>query len=226
MCLRRTTKRNVSWPFVTRYEQHEGPLKRSFLHQKVFRLRDAERRRLEDRRRRAVPRGVEHGAGEDFGRGDVVGKQARQQRKQRPRDGVGDAVQLRLRGLAVHRQNRGRPEHVRGLERQPQQRVLGRAFDARPHRPALFAAVGAAAGHIDKGHLRIEPRQRGGGGEGEVVGDAAIFVFRLPRCGDAEAEEAGVVAGEVGLDVGVVVEIGADDLAQFRMLLSCDSPAD
>src|SRR5205807_7475114 len=35
MCLRRTRPRNVSWPAVTRYEQHSTPLKRSFRHQKV-----------------------------------------------------------------------------------------------------------------------------------------------------------------------------------------------
>src|SRR3954468_1933231 len=45
---------------------------------------DAERRRLEDRRRRTVPLSVEHLPREDFGRGDVIRKQARQQRKQRP----------------------------------------------------------------------------------------------------------------------------------------------
>jgi hypothetical protein len=35
MCLRRTRPRNVSWRFVTRYEQHNTALKRSFHHQKV-----------------------------------------------------------------------------------------------------------------------------------------------------------------------------------------------
>src|SRR5438445_318031 len=105
MCLRRTRQRNVSWPVVTRYEQHTTPLMRSFQHQKV--------------------------------------------------------LPLRIRNA-----------------------------------------------------------------DGSRIGDAAGFVFRLARCRHAEAEKAGVVAGELGFDVGVVVEIGANDLAQLRMLLSCDSPPD
>jgi hypothetical protein len=54
-----------------------------------------------------------------------------------------------------------------------------------------------------------------GRGEGEVVGDAAVGGLAHADRGHAQAEEAGVVAGEV--EVGEVGEVGVDDLAKLRV---------
>ena len=46
-----------------------------------------------------------------------------------------------------------------------------------------------------------------------------VFRFVHAGGGDAEREETGVEAGELGLDAGVVEEIRVDEFAEFGLLL-------
>jgi Aspartyl protease/PDZ domain len=51
------------------------------------------------------------------------------------------------------------------------------------------------------------------------VGELGVLCFVDAGGGDAEGEDAGVEAGELRLDVGVVEEVGVDELAEFGVLL-------
>jgi len=111
----------------------------------------------------------------------------------------------------VQRLNDCRPEDVCALERQRQQRVFRRTFHARPHRPPALRAVGPRAGDIDERHPRRD--QLPGHVERHVVRHAPVAVLRHPGRGNAEAEKAGVVSGEVER-----VEVADVRFLQFRVL--------
>jgi hypothetical protein len=91
-------------------------------------------------------------------------------------------------------------EHVCGFEGEFQEVVLGFAFDASPHGTAMLGAVGAGSGDVDECHAGVEFCEGSGCGEGEVVGDVGVLLLGHSGGGHSEAEEAGVVAGQVGLD--------------------------
>ena len=97
--------------------------------------------------------------------------------------------------------------------------VFGFAFDACPHAAALLGRVGSGSGDVEEDHVGIEFRQRAGGCEGEVISEVGVFHFVHTGGGDAETEEAGVEASELGFDGRVVEEIGVDEFAEFGVLL-------
>lgn len=113
-----------------------------------------------------------------------------------------------------------RTKHVSGPERKFEEVVFGFAFDAGPHDAAAFGRVGAGAGDVNERHVGVESGECGGGGEGEVVGEVGVFRFVHAGGGDAEREEAGVEAGELGLDGGVVEEVGVDEFAELGIVLA------
>jgi hypothetical protein len=79
---------------------------------------------------------------------------------------------------------------------------------------------------VDEDHAGVEPQQRPRGGDGHLIGDAAVVGLAHPGGGDAEAEEAGVEACELAFDRAVVEQIGMDDLAQLGMALPGRTAAD
>src|SRR6478735_3952358 len=111
-------------------------------------------------------------------------------------------------------------------ERQLQHRILGAALDARPHDLALLATVGACAGNQDEDGLRARLHKRLRRRDRHVIGDAAVVGLRHANRADAEAEEAGVEAGKLGLQGGEISHIGMYELPQFRIDLPDGPPAD
>jgi hypothetical protein len=71
------------------------------------------------------------------------------------------------------------------------------------------------------GALRQECLRRG---KGEVEGDAAVLLLGEARGGDAEAEEPGVIPGELGLDRGEGGEVLVDELPQLVVALPGGAP--
>jgi hypothetical protein len=120
----------------------------------------------------------------------------------------------------MKRLNEAGAEHVSCAEEKFEEIVFGLAFDAGPHDAAVFGGVSASAGDVEEGHGGVELRQRRGCGEGEVVGEVLVLLFGHSGGGDAEGEEAGVEAGELGLDGGVVEEVGVDELPEFGVVLT------
>ncbi|WP_433984552.1 hypothetical protein RBB78_07365 [Tunturiibacter empetritectus] len=58
------------------------------------------------------------------------------------------------------------------------------------------------------------------------MGDVGVLRLGHAGRGDAETEEAGVVAGEVGFDGGVVEEICVHEFAEFGVMLAGWAAAD
>jgi len=79
----------------------------------------------------------------------------------------------------------------------------------------MFAAVGARAGDVAKGHLRVELCQELREVQCQVVGDVLILFLAHADGGDAEAEIASVVSNQLRLDRREIEEIGMNDFAQF-----------
>ncbi len=119
----------------------------------------------------------------------------------------------------MQRLNHPGPKQVHRLERQAQQGVFGLALDPRPHRLARLGAVGAGAGHIDKGHLRIEPRQGAGGDQGEVIGEVGVLGFIHARRRHAEAEEACIKALQQVFQRLEVQHVAVQHLVQLAVFL-------
>ena len=105
------------------------------------------------------------------------------------------------------------PEHIGRFEGEFEDVVFCFAFDASPHAAVALGAVGSGSGDVDERHGWVELCERGRGGEGKVVGDAGVLGLGHAGGGDADAEEAGVEAGEIGLDGGVVEEIAVNELS-------------
>ena len=72
----------------------------------------------------------------------------------------------------------------RRRERESQHRVFGLSFDARPHDPAVFGAVGTLAGDVDERHRRVQTAERFSGGQRDSVGDPLVVGLRHPVGGD------------------------------------------
>ena len=87
-------------------------------------------------------------------------------------------------------------------------------------------AVCTGAGNVDENHFRIQARKSFRGGDGDAVGDVCVGFFRHAGGGDAEAEEAGVEAGELRFDRRIIPKIGVDDLAQLGISLAGGGAAD
>ena len=120
----------------------------------------------------------------------------------------------------MHWLNGSRAEHVGGVEGELEDVVFGFAFDASPHGAAALGRVGAGSGDVKEGHVGVEAGEGGGGGEGQVVGEVGVFCFVHAGGGDAEGEEAGVVAGELRFDGGVVEEVVVDEFSEFGVVLA------
>jgi hypothetical protein len=77
----------------------------------------------------------------------------------------------------------------------------------------------AGAGHIDKRHLRIEPRQRTGGDQGEVIGELGVLGFIHPRRRNAEAEETRIKALQQIFQGLEIQHVAVQHLMQLTVLL-------
>jgi hypothetical protein len=95
-------------------------------------------RALQNRFRIAIARHLDHGAAELFAGRHVVRRGSHHPGQQRRGDSVDCVDPGGLRPDAVQRLDAGRPEHVRRLERQLQEIVLGLALDPRPSQRALL----------------------------------------------------------------------------------------
>ena len=74
---------------------------------------------------------------------------------------------------------------------------------------------------------KVEAGEGLGHREGEVVvGKLRVFFFGHARRGDSRAEEAGVVAGELGFDGGEVHKVWDNQLVELWVLLSGGASAD
>jgi hypothetical protein len=162
---------------------------------------------------------AKHGAAELFGRGDVLREPGFEEREYWIEDGVEGLIELCLGADAVERLDGSRAEHVGGFEGELEEIVFGFAFDAGPHGAAAFGRVGASSGDVEEGHLRVESCEGCGSGEGEVVGEVLVLRLVHPGGGDAKGEEAGVEAGELGFNGGVVEEVGVDEFVEFGVVL-------
>ena len=100
-----------------------------------------------------------------------------------------------------------------------QQRVLRPPLDPRPHDSPTLAAVRPAARDVDEGHPRIEPGQRPGYGQCQIIGEPRVALLRESRRRDPETEEAGVEARELGLDGAEVGRVGHHQVAQLLVRL-------
>jgi len=173
-----------------------------------------------------MPGDLKHRTAELLCSRDRFGEGGFQKRKDGLEDRVEDLVEASLRPDAVKRLDDARTKHIGDSKGKFEEVVLGLAFDAGPHAASAFGGVGARAGDIKEGHLRVEFCERGCGCHGEVVGEVLIFgLFHAGR-GDAKGEEAGVVTGEFGFDVGVVEEVGVNELVKFGVVLVCRSTHD
>src|SRR6266508_2731470 len=98
-----------------------------------------------------------------------------------------------------------------------------KAFSVRPltcpHGAPALGAVGTRTGHVDEGHVRVLLRHARRRGHREVVRDAPVLVLAHPGRGDTEAEEAGVVAGELVLHSGEIEEVPVAELGQLSVAL-------
>ncbi|MEU4427217.1 DMT family transporter [Actinoplanes sp. NPDC024001] len=143
-----------------------------------------------DARGEAGAGGAQHGPAHRVGGGHVLRDHPAQERQQRGGQGVGGVVPAGLRADAVRRLDETGAEGV-AVREEVQDLVLGAALHPGPHDPAV--RVGARAGDVDEGELRVQPRQGAGRGHREVVGDAGVSGLVQADRGDAETVEAGVV---------------------------------
>jgi hypothetical protein len=169
---------------------------------------------------------VEHGAADLLGGGDVARERGFYERKDGAEDVVEELVELCFGADAVEGLDEAGAEHVGSAEGEFEEVVFGAALDAGPHGAAAFAGVGSGAGDVDEGHPGVEAGEGGGSGESEVVGEVGVLCFGHAGGGDAETEEAGVEACELGFDGGVVEEVGVDEFAELGVLLLARSADD
>jgi hypothetical protein len=91
-------------------------------------------------------------------------------------------------------------------------------------RPSSLLSV--PTGNVEEDHRRIQPRQRAGGGQRQIVSHRAILGFAQAGGRNPQAEETGVVAGELRLQRRQITQIGHRKLAQFGVALRQRAPAD
>src|SRR5258706_12623260 len=102
------------------------------------------------------------------------------------------------------------------LEREPQQRVLGFPFDARPHGPPTFRAVSTFARNITEREPASGRRcQRRRGGKREVVRQLVVLALAQSDGRDAQTVEARIEVGECRLEVPEVGEVRVHDLTDL-----------
>jgi hypothetical protein len=118
---------------------------------------------------------LKHGAADLLGGGDIFGECGLEDGQHWGEHGVEGLVEAGLGADAVQRLDKSGAKHIGGAEGEFEDVVFGPAFDPSPHDAAAFGRVGAGAGDVDEGHLRIEFREGGGGGEGEVVGEVGVL---------------------------------------------------
>lgn len=140
--------------------------------------------------REAGSGGAQHGPAELVGGDDVLRDDPPQDRDQRCGERVSGVVPAGLGTDALGRLDETGTKGV-AVREELHDLVLGAALDACPHEPAV--RVGAGAGDVDEGQVRVQPRQRAGGCHREVVGDPRVGGLVQTDRGDAEAVEAGVV---------------------------------
>jgi probable blue pigment (indigoidine) exporter len=140
----------------------------------------------------AVPGDPEHRAAEPVGAGQVLRRDPVEQREQRAGQRVDGVVPADLGPGAVRRPDDSGPERV-AVREHLDDLVLGAALDPLPHLPA--GRVGAGAGDVDEGQVRVDLLQRARGGDREVVGDPGVRRLVHAHRRDPEAVEAGVVSG-------------------------------
>jgi probable blue pigment (indigoidine) exporter len=115
--------------------------------------RSAQVRVLDDVAAEAGARGPQHGPAEAVGGGDVFRRDALEQRGQRGRDRVREAVDPGLGSGAVGGLDEARPERV-AVREHLDDRVLGARLDPRPHRAA--ARAGAGPRDVHEGQVGVD----------------------------------------------------------------------
>src|SRR5438270_10293063 len=115
------------------------------------------------------------------------------------------AVERRLRFDSMQRLDQSRTEHICGRERQLDQSIFRASLHSRPHASSSFRSVSALTGNIDKGHRRIQSAENFCRRKSNAIGDPPILLFFHSAGRHAEAEKAGVEAGEACL-YRVIVE--------------------
>src|SRR5271154_738708 len=100
-------------------------------------------------------RRLNHDAGKLFGGGHVLREERLQQRVDGPNHRVESAIPIRLGFSSMQRLNVARTKHVRGLEGQAQQRVLGLPLHASPDGAPAFSTVSSGARYINECHVWV-----------------------------------------------------------------------
>ncbi|MDI6101604.1 DMT family transporter [Actinoplanes sp. NEAU-A12] len=113
----------------------------------------------------------QHGPAHLAGGGDEARRDPADHRDQRREQRVSGVVPAGLRADPVSRLDEAGAERVTVAE-EVHDLALGAGLDPRPHQPAV--RVGALAGDVDEGHVRVERGQGAGRGEREVVGHAGV----------------------------------------------------
>jgi probable blue pigment (indigoidine) exporter len=170
----------------------------------VWGQRSAKVRVLDDAVRKADASRAQHGMADPVGAGDVFRGDALQQRDHRTDKRVGRVDPARLGPDAVPGLDDSRPKRVT-VRQQLDDLPLGAALDPRPHLPAV--EVGAGAGDVDKGRLRVEFGKGARRRHRVVVGDQGVGRLVHADGGNPEAVETGVGTGQVlpdGRDIGEV----------------------
>lgn len=157
--------------------------------------------------------GVDHGASHLAQGADVVGSEQAQ-------DGIESAdhfvvaVDILLAAGGAHETG---AEIVGVLESAAEEGIFGASFDAGPHDAAFLGAVGEGSGDIDEGHVGIDGAEGFGEAERGVVGEVVVEGFAHAAGTDAGTEKAGVVAGQLVVELVELKEVGNDELAEMRV---------
>ena len=163
----------------------------------------------------AIPRYLEHRSFHLFRRRHVAGSNSAQQGKERRKHGIQNTIEPRLRANPVHRLDVSRPKQVHRAKGKREQRVFRTALNSRPHGAALLRAVCALAGDVDERHRRIDAHEHARRCHGRIESHPRVGGLRHASGAHAEAEEAGVEAGQsIGnrLEVPEVVDPQLSDL--------------